>query len=27
MLYGSAREHRERIAGLTFAKPEATVAA
>jgi alkylation response protein AidB-like acyl-CoA dehydrogenase len=27
MLYGSAREHRERIASLTFAKPEATVAA
>jgi alkylation response protein AidB-like acyl-CoA dehydrogenase len=27
MLYGSAREHRERVASLTLAKPEATVAA
>jgi alkylation response protein AidB-like acyl-CoA dehydrogenase len=27
MLYGSAREHRERLAGLTLEKPEATVAA
>jgi alkylation response protein AidB-like acyl-CoA dehydrogenase len=27
MLYGSAREHRERVAGLALAKPEATVAA
>jgi alkylation response protein AidB-like acyl-CoA dehydrogenase len=27
MLYGSAREHRERVAELTLAKPEATVAA
>ena len=27
MLYGSAREHRERVAGLALAKPEATVPA
>src|SRR4051794_26767186 len=27
MLYGSASEHRERVASLAFAKPEATVAA
>jgi alkylation response protein AidB-like acyl-CoA dehydrogenase len=27
MLYGSAREHRERVASLALAKPEATVAA
>jgi alkylation response protein AidB-like acyl-CoA dehydrogenase len=27
LLYGSAREHRERVAELTLAKPEATVAA
>jgi len=27
MLYGSAREHRERVAGITLAKPAATVAA
>jgi alkylation response protein AidB-like acyl-CoA dehydrogenase len=27
MLYGSAREHRERVAELTLAKPQATVAA
>jgi alkylation response protein AidB-like acyl-CoA dehydrogenase len=27
ILFGSAREHRERLAGLTFARPEATVAA
>jgi alkylation response protein AidB-like acyl-CoA dehydrogenase len=27
MLFGSAREHRERLAGLAFARPEATVAA
>jgi alkylation response protein AidB-like acyl-CoA dehydrogenase len=27
ILFGSAREHRERLAGLAFARPEATVAA